>query len=128
MTDFNSRNNRAVWFDIPVADLERAQAFYRAVLGIIVHKEKAGEIHFAILDHQDGNGGCLIVAPEQISSTGGVLVYLNVEQRIRSAVSQAEKHGGKVVEPIRSLGPHGVRAIILDSEGNRVALHSTVDA
>jgi uncharacterized protein len=36
--------------------------------------------------------------------------------------------GGKVVKPVHSIGPHGFRAVILDSEGNRIALHSTRDA
>jgi hypothetical protein len=127
MTDFNSLKNRAVWFDIPVADLDRAAEFYRAVLGILVHKEKFDGFTFCVLDHQDGNGGCLVPAKEPIGA-GGILVYLNVNGRIRSAVSQVEKHGGKVLEPIHAIGPHGYRAIVLDSEGNRIALHSTLDA
>jgi len=30
MSDMNSLHNRAVWFDIPVANLDRASAFYAA--------------------------------------------------------------------------------------------------
>ena len=58
----------------------------------------------------------------------GILVYMNVEGRIRDAVAQVEKLGGKVLEPTHPIGPHGFRAIVLDSEGNRIALHSSVDA
>jgi len=53
---------------------------------------------------------------------------LNVDGRIREAVGQTERRGGKILEPIRAIGPHGFRAVILDSEGNRVALHSRSDA
>jgi predicted enzyme related to lactoylglutathione lyase len=35
VSDFNSTHNRAVWFDIPVADLDRASAFYRGLLAIL---------------------------------------------------------------------------------------------
>ncbi len=80
------------------------------------------------LDHQDGNGGCLIREPAAVTSSGGVLVYMNVDGRIRDAVDQVERHGGKVVQPVHSIGPHGCRAVVHDSEGNRIALHSTRDA
>jgi predicted enzyme related to lactoylglutathione lyase len=127
MSDYNSLHNRLVWFDIPVADLQRAAAFYRALLGIMVHHEKSGDFEFCVLDHRDGNGGCLVKAPGEITGTGGILCYLNVNGRIRDAVAQAAKLGGKVLEPVRSIGPHGYRAVVLDSEGNRVALHSALD-
>ena len=128
MSDFNSEHNRAVWFDIPVADLDRAAAFYRAVLAIGLSKEQFGEYVFCVLDHEGGNGGCLVVRPEAVSSTGGILVYLNVNGRIRDAVAEAERLGGKIIEPVQGIGPHGFRAIVLDSEGNRLALHSMSDA
>jgi predicted enzyme related to lactoylglutathione lyase len=128
MSDFNSKHNRAVWFDVPVADLDRAAAFYRSVLGIEVQKETFGDYTFCVLDHEGGNGGCLVIDPKAISSTGGILVYLNVDGRIRDAVAKVETSGGKVVEPTKSIGPHGFRAIVRDSEGNRLALHSNTDA
>jgi predicted enzyme related to lactoylglutathione lyase len=127
MSGLNSQVNRVVWVDIPVADLDRSAKFYTAVLARPVHVEQFGDIRFGVLDHQDGNGGCLVVHPDQITGTAGPLIYLNVDGRIRNAVSQAETHGGKVVEPIHTIGPHGTRAILLDSEGNRIALHSMTD-
>ena len=128
MSSFNSLHNRAVWFDIPVADLDRAATFYRAVLGIDVQKEEYDGFSFCFLAHDEGNGGCLVPGAGQISSTGGILVYLNVDGRIRDAIAQVEQRGGKVKEPLHAIGPHGFRAIVLDSEGNRIALHSNLDA
>ena len=128
MSDLNAAQNRVVWFDIPVADLERAAAFYRGVLGITVHIEKTPGFSFGVLQHDEGNGGCLVPGAGEISSTGGILVYLNVDGRIREAVAQVEQRGGKVKEPIHAIGPHGFRAVVLDSEGNRIALHSHADA
>jgi predicted enzyme related to lactoylglutathione lyase len=127
MSEFNSQHNRAVWFDIPVADLERAASFYRAVLAIQMHREQSGGVAFYVLEHSAGNGGCLVSSQSPISA-GSLLVYLNVDGRIREAVGQTERRGGKILEPIRAIGPHGFRAVILDSEGNRVALHSRSDA
>lgn len=127
MSDFNSQNNRAVWFDIPVAELGRAATFYEAVLAIPIHREKFGDVEFAILDHKDGNGGCLVPKAEEISSSGGILLYLNVDGRIHDAVSKVEPNGGEILEPVHSIGPHGFRTIVQDSEGNRLALHSNSD-
>ncbi len=127
MGDFNSTHNRAVWINIPVADLDRAAAFYAAVLNIKVHCEQFNETRFGVLDHEQGNGGCLILDKSAISADKGVLVYMNVDHRIQDAVAKAEAQGGKVIEPIHSIGPHGFRALILDSEGNRMALHSNSD-
>ena len=127
MTDYNVLHNRAVWFDIPAKDLERAAAFYAAVLAIGVSKETFGGFSFCVLEHKEGNGGCLV--PDEADITGGgVLLYLNVNGRIRDAVAEVVPLGGTVIQPIHPIGEQGFRAIILDSEGNRVALHSMSDA
>ena len=119
--------DRVVWFDLPVADLARAMRFYGAVLGIKVSEERAGDFRFAVLEHgPTGNGGCLVPNAKEVSAAG-ILVYMNVDGRLRDALAQVEKHGGKVLKPSESVGAHGYRAIVLDSEGNRVALHSNTD-
>jgi predicted enzyme related to lactoylglutathione lyase len=128
MSDLNAAQNRLVWFDIPVADLERAAAFYRGVLGVGVHVETSPGYSFAVLEHKDGNGGCLVPKAGEISANAGILVYLNVNGRMRDAVRHVETLGGRIVEPPRSMGPHGFRAIVVDSEGNRIALHAATDA
>ena len=127
MADFNAKNNRAVWMDIPVADLDRAKQFYESVMNIQVFTEEFGDVKFCVLDHENGNGGCLVINEKEISSDSGILVYMNVDGRIHDAVSKVEQNGGKIIEPAKIMGPHGVRAVVLDSEGNRIALHSTVD-
>jgi len=128
MSDFNSQHNRAVWFDIPVADLDRAAAFYRAVLNVAVEKAQFDHFSFCVIEHHDGNGGCLIPNDREIAGNGGILLYMNVDGRIRDAVEQTRKLGGAVIEPAKSIGPHGFRAVVRDSEGNRIALHSSTDA
>lgn len=127
MADSNSQNNRVVWFDIPIVDLDRSITFYSEVLKIEVGKEEFEDFTFGILEHKDGNGGCLVPRSEEVSDKG-VLVYLNVDGRIRDAVKKVAANGGEVIEEIHSIGPHGFRALVKDSEGNRVALHSDSDA
>ena len=120
-------DNRVVWCDIPVVDLDRSVKFYAAVLGIKVTKEQYGNVSFAILHHSNGNGACLVVKPSDVSASTGILVYFGVEGRIRAAVKEVTNHGGRIVEAIHSIG-HGFCATVIDSEGNRMALHSMVDA
>lgn len=127
MSDFNSQHNRAVWMDIPVVDLDRACAFYSAILNCKVDAEEFNGFKFAVIEHQDGNGGCLVPMPHHVTDKG-LLVYFNADGRIQDAVKQAEHHGGTVLEPITMIGPHGYRAVVKDSEGNRIALHSNTDA
>src|SRR5438270_12509596 len=127
MSDLNSKFNRVVWFDIPVADLDRAVRFYRAVLGVGISKETFGDVSLGVFEHNEGNGGCLVLNKAEIAA-GGVLIYLNANGRIRDAVSKVVPNGGSVIEDMHAIGPHGFRAIVLDSEGNRIALHSETDA
>jgi uncharacterized protein len=127
MSGMNSVHNRAVWFDIPVKDLDRAAAFYKAVMGVGIDTVEMPGMRFCVIEHGEGNGGCLVTEPGSVTQ-GGVLVYLNATGRIRDAVAKAKANGGKVVEQVKSIGPHGFRAVVLDSEGNRIALHSESDS
>ena len=127
MSETNSENNRVVWCDIPVANLDRACTFYRAVLAIGVDKTDFNGMAFALLEHGEGNGACLVADAAHAGAANGLLVYMNADRRIRAAVEEVAKFGGQVLEAVRPIGPHGFRAIVLDSEGNRIALHSTVD-
>jgi predicted enzyme related to lactoylglutathione lyase len=116
-----------VWVDIPVADLDRAIAFYTAMLDVPVAKEGGPGFSFGIFPHgNDDVAGCLYVpeAGDNQPARSGPLVYLNATGRLDAAVAAVEKGGGKVLQAKHQIGPYGWRAIVLDSEGNRVALHS----
>ncbi|HLO67849.1 MAG TPA: VOC family protein [Holophaga sp.] len=119
-------SHRFVWVDIPVRDLDRAIAFYSALLGVQVTREAGPGFSFGLLPHEDGEvGGCLVLPEgEDAPSTRGPLVYLNVEGRLDAALEAAAARGGQVLQPPHPLGPFGFRALLLDSEGNRVAVHS----
>ena len=119
-----SLTNRIVWADVPVTDLARASGFYRAVLGVAVHIQDMPGITLAVIDHVDGSGACLVPSHEPIAQAGGILVYFNVTGRLRAAVAEVPLHGGTVLEGVHSIGPHGFRALVRDSEGNRIALHA----
>ena len=113
--------NRVIWFDIPVEDLGRAAVFYSKVLDISV--EEAHGV--AVLEHGgDDVAGCLFKSDDEKPSASGVLLYFNVSGRLDAAIETVEDCGGKILTAKEQIGEHGYRAIVLDSEGNRVALHS----
>ncbi len=117
--------NQIVWADIPVKDLDRAIRFYSAVLGAPVEKEEFPGMTIGILPHQEGEvGGCLFKSEEEAPSSKGPLLYLNANGRLDQAIAAVGANGGKIVKPKHQIGPYGSRAVIQDSEGNRVALHS----
>jgi predicted enzyme related to lactoylglutathione lyase len=117
--------NQIVWCDIPVLDLDRAVKFYSAVLGQAVKMQEFPGMTVGILPHNDGEvGGCLFTGAEETPSDKGTMIYLNANGRLDDALAAVPANGGKIVQPKHAIGPFGSRAIILDSEGNRVALHS----
>ena len=119
-------SNRVVWVDIPVRDQDRANAFYSGVLGVAISKEGGPDFAFGLLPHEGTDvGGCLYLpGPDNAPSQVGPLVYLNVAGRLPQAAAAVTGLGGQVLKPVHELGPHGFCAIVLDSEGNRVALHA----
>jgi predicted enzyme related to lactoylglutathione lyase len=120
-----SKGNTICWTDIPVTNLDRAIEFYSAVLGTAVTKESMPGMEFGLLPHANENvSGCLVKMEDNKPSENGPLVYLSVEGRLDDAIRAAQKGGGRVLKEKESIGPYGFRAIIRDTEGNRIALHS----
>jgi predicted enzyme related to lactoylglutathione lyase len=119
------------WTDIPVTNLDRAVKFYSAILGTEVRKLSEAGMEYGLLPHEEQNAsGCLCVRGD----SGGVdnrpsanepLIYLSVEGRLGEAVDAARANGGKVLRARQQIGEHGFRAVVIDSEGNRIALHTT---
>jgi predicted enzyme related to lactoylglutathione lyase len=120
-----SKNNTICWTDIPVTNLDRAIKFYSAVLGTPVRKEAMPGCTFGLLPHAEDNvSGCLVEMEDNRPSENGPLVYLSVEGRLDQAIQAVNKGGGKVIKDKHPIGPYGFRAVIRDTEGNRIALHS----
>jgi predicted enzyme related to lactoylglutathione lyase len=118
--------HRIVWCDIPVSDLDRAIAFYSAVLALPIHRQEfPGGGAIGVLPHEENQvAGCLYSGDDNRPSREGPLIYLDADGRLDEAVAAVAAHGGSVLQPRHQIGPHGFRAVVLDSEGNRVALHS----
>ncbi len=117
--------NQIVWCDIPVVDLDRAIRFYSAVIGAKIIKEEMPDFAIGVLPHAgEGIGACLVKTEGNVPSGQGVLIYLNTNGRLDDAIKAAKANGGKILQEKHSIAPYGFRAVVLDSEGNRIALHS----
>jgi predicted enzyme related to lactoylglutathione lyase len=120
-----SNTNTFCWIDIPVIDLDRAIIFYAALLSLPVKKISEHGFEFGLLPHTENSvSGCLCVMDNRKPSQDGPLVYLNVDGRLDQAIESAKKEGGQILKGKEQIGPYGHRAIILDTEGNAVALYS----
>jgi len=90
-----------------------------------------GGVKYGLLPHEEQNAaGCLCVnsdtaGTENKPSQNGPLIYLSVEDRLDDAVKAVRANGGKILDEKTQIGPHGFRAVIVDSERNRLALHSS---
>jgi uncharacterized protein len=116
------------WFDLPVTDLDRAIQFYSAVLGSPVTKEQSGTVPIGMLPTPDGQKmGCLVSGNGAEPSVNGVMIWFDVEGRLKDSVTAAKANGGKVLGDIHAIGGFGFRAEVQDSEGNRIALYSSAN-
>ncbi|WP_291868884.1 VOC family protein [Maribacter sp.] len=120
--------NAVNWFEIPVENYERAKTFYTTILDSKIEDfPMPNEVKYGIFDYKmESNcvGGAIIKSEGYIPSTQGSLVYLNGSDDLSVALSKVETAGGKVIMPKTDIGENGFIAHFLDTEGNKVALHS----
>jgi uncharacterized protein len=119
--------NALNWFEIPARDLNRAQAFYETLLATLLRRESIAGSQLAVFaSDEQGVGGCLMAGDTTPApSTSGTLVYLNAKPSLDAVLGRVEAAGGRITTPkVQLPGDMGCFAHIIDSEGNRVGLHS----
>ena len=115
------------WFEIPVTDMDRAQAFYQTLLGVTIRRESIAPNELGVFaSAESGVGGCLIQGPTAPQpAVGGTLVYLNAGPSLDATLARLESAGGRLATPkVQLPGDMGCFAHITDTEGNRVGLHA----
>ena len=112
--------------DIAAVDFERAVAFYEKVLDIRLHCQQFGEDKMAFFPSDGKNvSGAICQGMRWQPSMQGSLVYFNGGEDLQAILDRVEAHGGKVLLPKTHLGAeYGYIALFVDSEGNRMGLHS----
>lgn len=123
-------NNAISWFEIPSTDLARAQKFYETIFGIQMIPMDTDKIKmrmFPLDDMMTQVGGAVVDSGgfHKPSSTDGPLVYLNANPDVQNVLDKVEAAGGKIFVPKTQISPeYGYMGVFIDTEGNRIGLHS----
>ncbi len=112
------------WFEIPVTDFDRAEKFYETIFLTELFVNDFGSFKMGIFPHNDV--GCAICFGEWYKPSGdGTLVYLDANPDLQETLNRIESAGGKIIQEKKQISEeHGFMALFIDSEGNRMALHS----
>lgn len=120
------KKNVVNWFEIPVADMPRAKKFYKSLLNVELQDLPMPGMQLSSFPMVQGGEyatGALAQSENHVPSANGTTVFFACED-VSDQLGRVESLGGKVVVPKTSIGEHGFIAHIMDSEGNKVALHS----
>lgn len=118
------------WFEIPANNLERATAFYQTIFNCTLVPVDMPNIKmrmFPLTDIENGIGGAVVDSGgfHKPSVTDGPLIYLNANPDVQLILNKVEAAGGTIVVPKTAISDaFGYMAILLDTEGNRIGLHS----
>ncbi|MGB0789699.1 MAG: VOC family protein [Marinirhabdus sp.] len=119
--------NTVSWFEIPVADMQRAVKFYNTILNVKIKIQDFGGVKmgwFPSASGAYGATGSLIQHETYTPSHEGTLVYLTSKD-VENELGRIESAGGKILKPKTMISEeHGYMALFEDTEGNRVALYS----
>lgn len=131
MQDAKSPNSQPVitWFEIPSSDFERAIRFYQTLLNVELKRDEMSGIAMALFPVEDPQtGGAVVHGAPYKPSADGVCPYLYTTD-LSGALNRAAKMGSQIVMPKTFLGPEiGYIALLIDSEGNRIGLHTSSDS
>ena len=120
--------NALNWFEIPVTDMARAKHFYQTIFCIHMDEMDMGEMIMAGFPGEPGSGkamGALVKSDYHKPSTDGVVVYLNANPDMSDVLERIEGEGAHIVMPKTQISPAiAYMAFFIDTEGNKIALHS----
>ena len=124
------KTNMVGWFEIPVSNMNRAKKFYEKVFEIKIQTDQFGDtlMGFFPFDQNPeitGVGGALVLNDQFYKPmANGTLVYFSSPE-ITFELTKVEEAGGVVLQEKSLIREDiGYMALLLDSEGNRIALHS----
>ena len=119
-------NNPVGWFEIYVQDIGRAKAFYESVFQVKLERldiPAAAMWSFPMAMDRMGAPGALVQMDGVSSGGNSTMVYFSCEDCAVEA-ARAKAHGGQVHREKMSIGEYGFIALVMDTEGNMLGLHS----
>jgi len=115
------------WFEIPTLEFDRAVSFYSKIYDFEMPTRDMGHVKMGFFQHQPGEGigGAIISGDDYVPSADGAKLYLNGGKDLQNVLDRVVDAGGAVVMGKTEIAPDiGYFAIIDDTEGNRIHLHS----
>ncbi len=122
--------NAISWFEIGATDLDRATKFYETIFGVKLNPLDLPNIKmrmFPLENMLTEVGGAIVDSGgfHKPSATDGPLIYLNGNPDVQNVLDKVEVAGGSIIVPKTEISPeYGFMAVIIDTEGNRIGLHS----
>lgn len=119
--------NSINWFEISVADINRAKKFYEAVFDVKLQSMEMMEMKMEMFPSAAGSGkvnGALAQSDMHTPGADGVKIYMNGDPDLSKALNKVEAAGGKITMPKTAIGENGFMAFFTDTEGNAIGLHS----
>jgi len=125
------KRNVVGWFEVPVNDMERAMAFYEKVFDFKLSRNQMGPLDMAwfpwLEEDGPGSGGSLVKHEDFYKpSADGSLVYFTAHSGdLANELGRVEEAGGQIIQGKTQISEDiGYMAVLMDTEGNRIALHS----
>jgi len=118
--------NLISWFEIPSKDFGRAVEFYKGILSIDINEMEMFGTKMGFFPFDGENvSGAVVYGEDYKPSLDGVTIYLNGGDDLQIILDKVEPCNGKVIVPKTEISPEmGYFAMFIDTEGNKIALHS----
>ncbi len=123
----NNMNNLISIVEISTSDFSRAVKFYQTILGVNIEEVDMDGTQMGVLPSDNGTVNvCLVKGNDYKPTTDGTVVYLNAGNDLQPMLDKVEQNGGQVIVPKTQISPEmGYFALFIDTEGNKLGLHST---
>ena len=121
-----NKRNPVGWFEIYVQDMKRSKKFYEKTFALKLQSLPSPIIKmeaFPMGPNLPGCAGALVKMEGKESGGGGTIVYFSCADCAVEA-ARAKKSGGEIFKEKFSIGEYGFIALVLDTEGNMIGLHS----
>jgi len=120
--------NPVGWFEIYVQDMNRARKFYESVFQVKLEQLESPISNlelwsFPMNMDKMGASGALVKMTGCPSGGNSTLVYFSCDDCAVEAARAAEA-GGRIQNEKFSIGQYGHIALLIDTEGNMIGLHS----
>lgn len=125
MDEIKIKGSFVSWFEIPALNFERAVNFYNSIYQMAMETNSMNGYSMAFFPGDNETGGAIISGEGSTPSDEGALIYLNGGYDLELVLNRIEEAGGRVLMPKQKINDNaGYFALFIDSEGNKMALHS----